>query len=129
MELMELKEKIYKFKNGVRVVNVTPHSIRFQDGDELVEVEPSGVVINARIEEEVVKEGVPMLVTSTFKPDKASEEALSKIEKEHPGVLVVGSVIAAQAFPGRVVGMVPVEGFERVPPEEKRMRSDKFTIF
>ena len=123
------KEKIIEFKNGVKIVNVTPHPIRFQDGDELVEVEPSGVVINARIEERVVKEGVPMLVTSTFKPDKDSEEALSKIEKEFPGVLVVGSVIAAQAFPGRVVGMVPVEGFERVPPEEKRMRSDKFTIF
>ena len=127
MEL--LKDKIVKFKNGVRVLNVTPHPIRFQDGDELVEVEPSGVVINARIEEEVVKEGVPMLVTSTFKPDKDSEEALSKIEKEFPGVLVVGSVIAAQAFPGRVVGMVPVEGFERVPPEEKRLRSDKLTRF
>ena len=123
------EKKVVRFKNGVSVINVTPHPIRFQDGDELVEVEPSGVIINARIEERVVKEGVPMLVTSTFKPDKDSEEALSKIEKEHPGVLVVGSVIAAQAFPGRVVGMVPVEGFERVPPEEKRMRSDKFTIF
>lgn len=123
------EKKVVRFKNGVSVINVTPHPIRFQDGDELVEVEPSGVIINARIEETVVKEGVPMLVTSTFKPDKDSEEALSKIEKEHPGVLVVGSVIAAQAFPGRVVGMVPVKGFERVPPEEKRMRSDKFTIF
>ena len=123
------EKKVVRFKNGVRVINVTPHPIRFQDGDELVEVEPSGIIINARIEEKIVKEGVPMLVTSTFKPDKDSEEALSKIEKEHPGVLVVGSVIAAQAFPGRVVGMVPVEGFERVPPEEKRMRSDKFTIF
>lgn len=126
---MELKEKIFKFKNGVSILNATPHPIRFQDGDELVEVAPSGVVINARIEEEVVKEGVPTFVTSSFKPDKASEEALSKIEKEFPGVLVVGSIIAAQAFPGRVVGMTPVEGFERVPPEEKRMRSDKFTIF
>lgn len=123
------KEKIVEFKNGVKIVNVTPHPIRFQDGDELVEVEPSGVVINARIEEEVVKEGVPTFVTSSFKPDKASEEALSKIEKEFPGTLVVGSIIAAQAFQGRVVAMVPVEGFERVPPEEKRMRSDKFTIF
>lgn len=123
------EKKVVRFKNGVRVINVTPHPIRFQDGDELVEVEPSGILINARIEEKIVKEGVPTFVTSTFKPDKDSEEALSKIEKEFPGVLVVGSVIAAQAFPGRVVGMVPVEGFERVPPEEKRMRSDKFTIF
>ena len=123
------EKKVVRFKNGVSVINVTPHPIRFQDGDELVEVEPSGILINARIEEKIVKEGVPTFVTSTFKPDKDSEEALSKIEKEHPGVLVVGSVIAAQAFPGRVVGMVPVEGFERVPPEEKRMRSDKFTIF
>lgn len=124
-----MKEKIKKFKNGVSVINATPHPIRFQDGDELVEVAPSGVVINARIEEEVVKEGVPTLVTTSFKADKDSEEALSEIERKFPGVLVVGSIIAAQAFPGRVVAMTPVKGFERVPPEEKRMRTDKFTIF
>lgn len=127
--MKNLKEKIVEFKNGVRILNATPHPIRFQDGDELVEVPASGIIINARIEEEVVKEGVPTLVTTSFKADKASEEALSEIEKEFPGVLVVGSIIAAQAFPGRVVAMTPVEGFERVPPEEKRMRTDKFTVF
>lgn len=42
---------------------------------------------------------------------------------------VVGSIIAAQAYPGRVVAMTPVPGFERVSPAEKRMRCDKFTTF
>ena len=59
----------------------------------------------------------------------ASEEALTKIERENPGAVIVGSIIAAQAFPGRVLAMIPVPGFERVPPAEKRMRDDKFTTF
>ena len=43
--------------------------------------------------------------------------------------MVVGSIIAAQAYPGLVVAMVPAPGYERRPPAEKRMRPDKFTIY
>lgn len=43
--------------------------------------------------------------------------------------IVVGSIIAAQAYPGDVCAMIPAEGFERVPPEQKKMRPDKFTIY
>jgi len=41
----------------------------------------------------------------------------------------VGSIIAAQAYPGQVVAMTPTPGYERVPPAEKRMNPDKFNIF
>ena len=54
---------------------------------------------------------------------------LDEIEKAYPGAFIIGSIIAAQAFPGRVLAMVPAPGFERVPPAEKRMRADKFSIF
>lgn len=120
---------VVRFSNGVRVINTTPHPITFLDGDRIVEVPPSGVLINARPVEEVVREGAPTLVRTAFVGDPESEEALSRIEKEYPGVLVVGSIIAAQAYPGRVVAMIPAPGFERVPPDEKRMRTDKFTTF
>jgi hypothetical protein len=43
--------------------------------------------------------------------------------------VVVGSIIAAQAYPGLVVAMTPAPGYERKPPTEKRMRPDKFTVF
>lgn len=42
---------------------------------------------------------------------------------------IVGSIIAAQAYPGEVVAMTPAPGYERVAPAEKRMNPHKFTIF
>jgi hypothetical protein len=43
--------------------------------------------------------------------------------------MIVGSIIAAQAYPGSIKAMIPCEGYERVPPTEKRMRPDKFTVY
>ncbi|MGB9879605.1 MAG: hypothetical protein ACPLRM_02470 [Anaerolineae bacterium] len=117
--------------DGVAYVNVTPHPITLQKGEQVFTVEPSGVLINARPEEchaRTLPGGI-QLVRTAFVPDPASAAALDAIEKEVPGAVVIGSIIAAQAFPGRVFAMVPVPGFERVPPEQKRMRADKFTTF
>ncbi len=138
-----------------KIINTTPHSITMQGADGSVfEVPPCGVLINARLapEAERMVKFKPMcgyesktcpklhgrcsqckkavlLVETKFEADPASEKALTKLEKEHPGAVIVGSIIAAQAFPGRVFAMIPVKGFERVPPAEKRMRVDKFTTF
>lgn len=68
-------------------------------------------------------------VRTRFVADEESTRALDEIEKAYPGAFIIGSIIAAQAFPGRVLAMIPVPGFERVPPAEKRMRADKFTVF
>ena len=116
----------------MKVINTTPHLIRFQNTDgEVYEVEPCGVLINARPVEEFagIHPSGAELVRTRFVADPASEEALTKLERENPGAVIIGSIIAAQAFPGRVLAMVPAPGFERVPPAEKRMRDDKFTTF
>lgn len=116
----------------MRIINTTPHPIRFQSASgEVYEVPPCGVLINARAVEESAgrhPSGVE-LVRTKFVPDPASEEALARLEAENTGAIIVGSIIAAQAFPGRVLALVPAPGFERVPPEQKRMRDDKFTTF
>jgi hypothetical protein len=115
----------------MNILNATPHAIRFQDTDGyVIEIEPSGFIANATpVEEPVrIKNGI-MFVRTKFVPDEKTEEELAFYEANIPGVIVVGSIIAAQAFPGRIFAMVPVKGFERVPPEEKRMRLDKFTTF
>ena len=114
------------------IINTTPHVIRFQSSSgEVYEIEPCGVLINARPVEEHA--GVHLsgaeLVRTKFVADPASEEALARLEAQNPGAVIIGSIIAAQAFPGRVLAMVPAPGFERVPPAEKRMRDDKFTTF
>ncbi|OHB04294.1 MAG: hypothetical protein A3B14_01960 [Candidatus Zambryskibacteria bacterium RIFCSPLOWO2_01_FULL_45_21] len=114
------------------IINVTPHPINFraEDGTEF-EVAPSGVVVNAAPVEEPAgnhPSGVE-LVRVRFVPDATSSEAIDRLERENPGAIIVGSMIAAQGFPGRVVAMIATPGYERRPPAEKRMRPDKFTVF
>jgi len=119
----------YTFSNGVTIINTTPHTITFKDAGKLIPVPTSGILINAKVVETVVKSGNPTLVKTNFIASEEDEEKLSQIEIAHPGVLPIGSIIAAQAFPGRVFGMTPILGFERVAPQEKRMNPDKFTTF
>ena len=117
------------FSNGVKVINVTPHPLTFQDGDEIVEVPKSGLLINAHPIETPLSNGVPKIIKTAFHADKTSGVILADIEKLFPGIIPIGSIIAAQAFPARVFGMTPMPGFERVAPAEKRMNPDKFTSF
>jgi len=117
------------------IVNVTPHPITFgaEGTDETITVPPSGIVISARPVEEsagtVTVGGTAIeLVRTRFEPDPAGWAKIQEIRATGP-CLIVGSIIAAQAFPGAVVAMIPVRGFERVPSDQKRMRADKFTTF
>lgn len=114
------------------IINVSPHALNFRnaDGSEFV-VEPSGVVINATaVDERVgVHPSGAELFRVRFEPNAEAISAIAKLEVDNPGAVIVGSMIAAQAFPGRVVGMIAAEGFERRPPAEKRMRPDRFTTF
>lgn len=116
----------------MKIINVTPHEVRFLDpvtGEEFV-VPPSGVVINAHPEERLlaVQDGVEF-VRTCFVREEASEAALRMLREEHPSAIIVGSIIAAQAYPGEVVAMTPAPGFERVPVDQKRMNPRKFTVF
>lgn len=125
--------------NGLTIFNATPHTIRFwrEDWPEPVEVEPDALV-NARIEDSDA--GVPFrfvnrirreqtrFVTPTF---VGTEEGRSVVRHAYDSGadLVVGSIIASQAYPGDVVAMTPAPGYERVAPAEKRMNPDKFTVY
>lgn len=123
IKVVEIKGRYY--------VNTTPHQINLRDEDGIDHVvPPSGVLINARAVEEPAgeRDGV-QFVRTRFVADEESVRVLDEIERLYPGVFPIGSIIAAQTFPGRVLAMVPVPGFERVPPAEKRMRADKFTVF
>lgn len=117
--------------NNRTYVNTTPHPLTLRDekgADHTVP--PCGILVNARAVEEPAgeRDGV-QFVSTRFVADEQSARALDEIEAIHPGAFVIGSIIAAQAFPGRVLAMVPAPGFERAPINEKRMRLDKFTVF
>lgn len=114
------------------IINVTAHNVRFQSKDgNIYEIPPCGVVISATAVEEHAgtHPNGAELVRTKFVASQEMEEALARIEERHPNAIIVGSIIAAQAFPGRIFGMVPVQGFERVSYAEKRMRDDKFVTF
>lgn len=114
------------------IINVTAHNVRFQNRDGVVyEIPPCGVVISATPVEEYAgtHPSGAELVRTKFTASQDMVDALTRLEERHPEAIIVGSIIAAQAFPGRIFGMVPVQGFERVPHAEKRMRDDKFVIF
>ena len=118
------------FSNGVVIINVTPHAITFLDGETVVNVPPSGLLINAKVVEEVVETtSFITLVKSTFVGNDEGRAIIETIKAENPDVIIIGSIIAAQAYPGQVMGMISAVGFERVPPDQKRMRIDKFTTF
>lgn len=117
---------------GVRFVNTTPHEINLMwaDGEEFA-VPASGILVNAKVFETDAGShpSGAVLVRTSFEVSEADSAKLTEIEAAHPGAVVLGSIIAAQAFPGRVLALTPAPGFERVPPSEKKMRADKFTTF
>lgn len=122
--------------NGLKIANVTPHAISLwtPGWSEPIEVPPSGKVINAKANEVQVGEvcdgscgmprgkaletcgcgqpGAAALVNTEFVPQSDAEEILAHCESI--GAVPVGSIIAAQAYPGRVAAMTPAPGYERV---------------
>lgn len=134
MNTLELKGigKVVRFSNGVCVLNTTPHPLTIQDvNGELVTV-PTSVLINAKAEEKTVDD---LFVTTVFVGTPEGTETIRDIEGTYKEtgcsdrLVIIGSIIAAQAYKGKVVGLCPVSGYERVAPSEKRMRCDKFTVF
>jgi len=138
----------------MRIINTTPHEIRFAiplDGcltcgneleggicprcgniynNKITTVPPCGTIINAKpVETPAGERYGATLVRTQFIADEVNQAALDRLEAEYPRGLIVGSIIAAQAFPGRVLGLTPAPGFERVPVAEKLMSATKFTVF
>lgn len=117
---------------GTQIVNCTPHPIRFQAHDgSVVTVPCSGFTLRATPEEVVVgtTHNDVILVSTSFVGNDATENELESLEAMFPKAMIVGSIISAQAYPGRVVSLVPVPGFERVAPADKLYMAHKFNTF
>lgn len=110
------------------IINTTPHPITFRraDGADFT-VQPCGFMLNARaVEESAGTRAGVALVKTVFKPTPEGEEWLAT---QPADALIIGSIVAAQAYPSRVLALTPAPGFERVPVAEKRCNPDKFTVF
>ena len=89
-------------------VNTTPHSINCLDGNgNLVILPPCGTLVNARSVQEVVGSIDEIsLVKTRFEADTKADEFLSALKSVSSKAVVIGSIIAAQAYPGRVLDFV-----------------------
>lgn len=113
------------------IVNTTPHDIRFQAADgSLYTVEPCGLKISAQPETvpAFTRNGTEFIRTNFVGTDEGMSQ-IKQLEEDNPDCVIVGSIIAAQAYPSRVFGLVAVPGYERVPPSEKRYLANKFVTF
>ena len=117
------------FSNNVVVVNTTPHPVTIQDMDGTLITVPTSVLINAKAEERKVSDLTEFVGTEEGKETIERIKSVYNRQFSNGTLVIVGSIIAAQAYPGEVAAMTPVEGFERVAPDQKRMRCDKFTTF
>ena len=129
-----------KIIDGKCVVNTTPHSITFQTLKGDVVVVPTSVKDGERTSEWVVNASAvetPVagdLVKTEFRGTPEGLKVLDEIEawasaNGIENLRVIGSMVAAQAYPGRVLGMCPAPGFERVPTAQRRMTTQKFTVY
>lgn len=127
-----MKYNFTTFGNNVAIINTTPHSVTIQDTDGTPITVPNSVILNAKAEEKQVSD---LFVKTVFVPTEEGKAIISEIKKTFKSqigtrtLVIVGSMIAAQAYPEDVVAMTPVPGYERVKPADKRMRCDKFTTF
>ena len=110
-------------KPPVLVVNVTGHDLSFAWKGQDLTVPASGVVVNAAITDIGVpaRPGSPVtLVYPNAAPELEMGGWLWEFHQIPREVYLVGSRIAAQAYPGVVVYPVSLPGLERVPADKKR---------
>lgn len=120
-----------RLKNGVMIYNVTPHDLRFEDEEGNIETVPSDDVIDATPFVSLVKQHKEYsLNTVVFHAKMEGYRKIDAIKILYPDALIVGSLIAAQAYPGDVAAPVPVQGGRPYRSERGRnLRPDRFTIF
>lgn len=120
--------------NGLKVYNATPHFITFDMGGHPVEIINDKTIDATLIYEDFEPSESeytnPSLSYSTMRYIGNEEGyAIIREAKRQGADVIVGSIIAAQAYPGDVCAMIPADGYERVAPNQKRVRTDKFVMY
>ena len=128
--------RAYKVIDDVIIVNTTPHTLCFQKPNGTIVEIPSDpeLVISAEAVESKVSD---LFVETKFIRTEKGDNIIKAIHEWYGDeafegeerLVIVGSVLAAQAYRGEVAAMTPAKGFERVAPDLKRMNPHKFTIY
>lgn len=123
--------EVKRLPNGLSVWNATPHPLHFWCKGQMVVV-PSDEVINVfPWTTEKSNTGIYTLNTVAFLPTPEGRKVLDQFKTLAPDALVVGSILAAQAYPGEVVAPIPAvsDRASKAKANLRLMRCDRFTIF
>lgn len=116
--------------SGTVIYNVTSHDLHFYVDGKRPVVAPTDGIVNAAPETaDVLVNNRYTLVSVKFNPIASGWEVINRIKGERADALIVGSMIAAQTYPGDVVASVPYHGSRGFSQFKKLIRSDRFTIF
>lgn len=130
--LKQLKDSVVNV-GKFSVVNTTPHPVNMVNGDLSLQVTIpcSGVLINAKAVTSSVDSGIDGVKYqhTSFVADQDTLDALKAFKVNNPDVVIIGSLIAAQAYPGLVVAMVAHPDYMRVAPADKKMLIDTYTVY
>ena len=138
-ELEALEETLsyaVRLRNGVTVLNVAGgHELTFLHADGTVEVVPfCGWAVTADVVEEarpVWGQDLIEFVHTSFASDPDVRVMLGIMRDNlPPNSVIVGSIIAAQAYPGYIVSAIQIAPDRNVPPAQRvyRTRPDKFNV-
>jgi len=112
--------KVVRLSNGVRVINCTPHELKFEDGTVAM---PSGYLLQAQW-----RRVSDFIYEVRVLPTPEGEQELQEIEQRYGrDVFILGSAISAQAYPRRVKMVVLTKNRAKV--SEKVCRRDKFSVY
>lgn len=118
--------------NGEVIYNVTPHELDVWDEEEKkMYTVLTDDVINARAESELLeKRENYVIVHMNYHPTEYGVEVIQRIRRECPRAIIIGSVIAAQAYPGEVFAPSPVKySRDRKYKKFGAIHSNRFTSF
>ena len=115
---------------GTKIVNTTTHSITFKrDGNyAMTTIPPSGTVLNAVPFTEQIKVGKVTIIGTSYEGNHPGHKFLSDLPPDN-SIIVVGSIIAALAYPGKVKALIAWQGYKRLPPHERVYIHNKFRVF
>lgn len=118
--------KVVTFSNGRTIMNTTPYTISFDDNGKVVKVPSCGFLLNSTVSEEKVSD---IFTTTKYIGNQEGFRFLDSVKELDENIVIVGSIVSAQAYPRKVVAMCAMKGYEKAAPAKKRMNPNLFTIF
>ena len=121
-----INDGLVVLKNGMKVINSSPHPFVFDDG---TTVPSCGISLNCDfVENEATPKDIFSILTFVTVTKMPRAEGIAFLDVVPIGVLVLGSAHAAEAYGFPVVMPVPTPDSKRGSFADRRVCSDRFTV-